>query len=49
MELKNYRIDQLQSFIANDCGKEVPPNSHWLNGQDDYLVKHFASYEERKY
>jgi len=24
MELKNYRIDQLESFINNDCGREVP-------------------------
>lgn len=28
MELKNYRIEQLQAFINNECGREVPPNPH---------------------
>lgn len=49
MELKNLRIEQLQAFIANECGSDVPANPNQANGQDDYLVKHFASYNERKY
>lgn len=24
MELKNFRIEQLQSFIKNECGREIP-------------------------
>lgn len=27
----------------------MPPNPHQSNGQDDYLVKHFASFNDRKY
>ena len=26
IELKNYRIEQLQQFIKNDCGQEPPAN-----------------------
>jgi predicted PolB exonuclease-like 3'-5' exonuclease len=34
----------------NDCGQEVPPSQvGGVNGQDDYLIKHFASFNERKY
>lgn len=49
MELKNYRIEQLQSFIKNECSREIPPNQMGINGQEDYLIRHFASYQERKY
>lgn len=24
IELKNYRIEQLQSFIKNECNREIP-------------------------
>ena len=44
MELKNYRIEQLQSFIKNECSREIPPNQMGINGQEDYLIRHFASY-----
>lgn len=47
MELKNYRIEQLQSFIVNDCGRDIPQGSKM--GQDDYLVRHFSSSQDRKY
>ena len=49
MELKNFRIEQLQSFIKNECGREIPSNQMGVNGQEDYLMKNFGGYQERKY
>lgn len=50
IELKNYRIEQLQQFIKNDCGQEVPQSQiGGANGQEEYLIKHLASFNDRKY
>jgi chromosome segregation ATPase len=46
IELKNVRIEQLQQFIKNDCNTEVPPSKYY---QEEYLIKHFASFNDRKY
>ena len=49
MELKNYRIEQLQAYIKNECGREIPPNTIANAGQEEYLMRHFANFQERKY
>ena len=46
IELKNVRIEQLQQFIKNDCNMEVPPSKYY---QEEYMIKHFASFNDRKY
>ena len=49
IELKNYRIEQLQAFIKNECNREIPQSQIGANGQEDYLLKHFSGFQERKY
>lgn len=49
MELKNFRIEQLQAFVVNECGRDLPPNIQGTE-QEDFLSRHFAGLQqERKY
>jgi kinesin family protein 3/17 len=34
IEAKNHRIDQLVSFIQNECQSEVPPSMYQMGSED---------------
>ena len=37
IELKNMRIEELQTFIKNDCGQEVPNSKIGMNGWEEQM------------
>lgn len=49
IELKNMRIEELQQYIKNDCGREVPNSKIGMNGWEEEMNRQFASFQERKY
>jgi len=42
IEAKNFRIEQLGSFIQNECRREIPPSQ--FSGGNEELMRHFGSH-----